>query len=151
MSLPHQDQEGVTMVNVDKNPISMDDRNVLNMGKTCIKDAELCETKGDYLAAARLYKLGEEMFGLVMERSAEFAAEARSEYMHTLFRQGVLPQLGHEERMDYLVRARQVNAQLIEEIADIEFEIAAGCIQDEIDELQLQIVQEKQAESQREL
>ncbi|MBQ4045521.1 MAG: hypothetical protein II627_03640 [Lachnospiraceae bacterium] len=139
------------MVSVDKNPVSMDDRSVLQMGRTCIRDAELCETKGDYLAAARLYKLGEEMFGLVMERSTEFVLEARSEYMHTLFRQGVLPQLGREEKMDYLVRARQLNAQLLKEISNLEFEIAAGCIQDQIDELELQTAREKQAESQREL
>lgn len=112
-----------------------DANQILQLGRTCMMDAEKCEMESDYIGAAGLYRMCGEMFAGVMKSDSVCKEAAKGEYMHTLFRQAMLPQTRDQEKVQYLEEARVLAADLKRQTGDIEFMIAAEAIQDELEAL----------------
>lgn len=106
---------------------------VLQIGRICMQDAEQCEMKSDYIGAASLYRMCSEMFASVMKEDSDCREAAKSEYMHTLFRQAMLPQTRKQEKMAYLEEAQVLAAELERQTEEIEYMIAGESIREELE------------------
>ncbi len=115
--------------------IMMDSEKTLQLGRTYMIDAQQCEVKSDYIAAEGIYHICCDIFSGLMEQDSFYANEAKGEYMHTLFRYAMLPQIGEQEKMQYLEQAHRLAAELERATDDMEYTIAVGCIEEEMKEL----------------
>lgn len=113
----------------------LDADEILQLARIGMQDAEMCEMESDYIGAAGLYRMCSEMFAGLMERGSVCREAAKGEYMHTLFRQAMLPQTREQEKLQYLETAYTLAAELEKETGEIEFMIAAESIQDELETL----------------
>lgn len=114
---------------------TMDSEKRLQLGQTYMIDAQQCETESDYIAAEGMYQICCDIFSSLMEQNSPYMQEAKGEYMHTLFRCAMLPQVHEQEKMQYLQQARTLAAELEKSIDDLEYSIARDCIEEEIQEL----------------
>lgn len=112
-----------------------DPEKALQIARVCMQDAEKCEVESDYIGAAGLYQLCSEMFAGLMKEASVCREAAKSEYMHTLFRQAMLPQTREQEKMAYLEEAQVLAAELERQTGEIEYMIAAESIRDELEVL----------------
>lgn len=115
--------------------IMMDSEKTLQLGRTYMIDAQQCEVKSDYIAAEGIYHICCDIFSGLMEQDSLYENEAKGEYMHTLFRYAMLPQIGEQEKMQYLEQAHRLAAELERTTDDMEYTIAVGCIEEEMKEL----------------
>lgn len=123
------------MVRAGKNQKNMNGGKILELGRTYMMDAEKSEMESDYIAAEGIYHICCDMFSGLIQQKSSYETEAKGEYMHALFRCAMLPQVKEAERMQYLDQAYELAAQLERETGDVEYTIAAGCIQEEIEGL----------------
>ncbi len=115
--------------------IMMNSEKTLQLGRTYMIDAQQCEVKSDYIAAEGIYHICCDIFSGLMEQDSLYENEAKGEYMHTLFRYAMLPQIGEQEKMQYLEQAHRLAAELERTTDDMEYTIAVGCIEEEMKEL----------------
>lgn len=115
--------------------IMMNSEKTLQLGRTYMIDAQQCEVKSDYIAAEGTYHICCDIFSGLMEQDSLYENEAKGEYMHTLFRYAMLPQIGEQEKMQYLEQAHRLAAELERTTDDMEYTIAVGCIEEEMKEL----------------
>ena len=115
--------------------IMMNSEKTLQLGRTYMIDAQQCEVKSDYIAAEGIYHICCDIFSGLMEQDSLYEIEAKGEYMHTLFRYAMLPQIGEQEKMQYLEQAHRLAAELERTTDDMEYTIAVGCIEEEMKEL----------------
>lgn len=123
------------MVRAGKNQGSLDGGTILKIGRTYMEDAEKSEMESDYIAAESIYHMCCDLFSGLIQQKSSYETEAKGEYMHVLFRYAMLPQIKDSEKMQYLDQAYDLAAQLEQETGDVEYTIAVGCIQEEIEGL----------------
>lgn len=123
------------MVRAGKDQKYADGGNILEIGRMYMKDAERSEMESDYIAAEGIYHICCEMFSGLIQQKSSCETEARGEYMHALFRYAMLPHIKDSEKIRYLDQAFELASRLEKETGDMEYTIAAGCIREEIDEL----------------
>ena len=124
------------MANAGNRKRIMNDKEKLELGRMYIHMADSSESQSDYTGAANLYRMSETIFRELMEKGL---IEAKSEYLHTLFRLAVLPQTSMEKKIDYLEKAGKLAAELECETDDIEFEIAGDSIRSELEMTYLEL------------
>lgn len=123
---------------------------ILKLGRMYMKDAGKSEMESDYIAAEGIYHMCCDLFSSLIQQKSSYETEAKGEYMHVLFRYAMLPQIKEAEKMQYLDQAFELAAQLEQETGDVEYTIAAGCIQEEMEGLDRDLkhrLREKQEEA----
>lgn len=115
--------------------IMLDEKTVLQLGKNYMLDAQQSEVESDYIAAEGMYRICCELFSGIMEQPSAYETEAKGEYMHALFRYAMLPQISQQEKLQYLNQAYELAAGLERETGELEYTIAVGCMEEEIEEL----------------
>ncbi|MDO5409117.1 MAG: hypothetical protein Q4F21_01545 [Lachnospiraceae bacterium] len=138
------------MIKTEWNHMLMDVEKTLQLGRAYMEDAERSEEQSDYIAAKSIYHMCCDMFSGVLKQHSSCEIEAKGEYMHTLFRCAMLPQTKQKEKMQYLNQAYQLASELEKETGDMEYTIAIGCIQEEIEELN-KVMQQQMRQRQSEI
>ena len=138
------------MVRAGKDQRYADGGNILAIGRTYMRDAERCEMESDYIAAEGIYRICGEMFSGLIQQKTSCEAEARGEYMHVLFRYAMLPQVQDAEKLQYLNQAFELASRLEKETGDMEYTVAAGCIGEEMDELNKNLQKQMEMEADQE-
>lgn len=119
----------------EQGQLLMDEKKVLQMGRTFMLDAQQSEVESDYIAAEGIYHVCCELFSGLMGQSSPYETDARGEYMHALFRCAMLPQISQQEKLRYLNQACELAAELERETGEMEYTIAVGCMEEELEEL----------------
>lgn len=127
------------MVKAGERQKDSDGGRVLKLGRIYMMDAGKSEIESDYIAAEGIYHICCDMFSGLIQQKTSCETEAKGEYMHALFRYAMLPQIKETEKLQYLNQAGELAAQLEQETGDIEYTIASGCIQEEIEALNKQL------------
>ena len=112
-----------------------DEKMRLELGRSYMLDAEQSELESDYIAAEGMYHICCELFSGLMQQFSVYGREAAGEYMHALFRYASLPQIDSREKVQYLNQAYELAVKLERETGELEYTIAMGCMEEEIEEL----------------
>lgn len=120
---------------IEQGQMLMDGKEMLQLGRSYMLDAQQSEVESDYIAAEGIYHICCELFSGLMEQSSPYEIDAKGEYMHALFRCAMLPQIDQREKLQYLNQAHELAAELEQKTGEMEYMIAVGCMEEELDEL----------------
>lgn len=121
--------------NTTSGVVMQEDVKILELGRSYMEEAEQNEMDSDYIAAEGIYHVCCDMFRGMMDRASNYQLEAKGEYMHSLFRCAMLPQIDSEEKQQYLDDACALARELLAETGEQEYSIAVDCMQEELDEV----------------